>query len=134
MTTDLAQLEAELLESLEQRERHFATALQLTESLSSCLEAGDFGQSTLTELNTVLESVSGMEQRAAGIHSQWKQQGGTPGPELTKRIQDVSAQIEELMRRFAQAEQSASAARERLKPQISQEVSSRRMLNAYQKS
>ena len=134
MPSELAQLEAQLLESLAQREKHFGAALILTESLPSCMEAGDFGQSTLSRLNTVLQNVTTLEQHAGTIHAQWKSLGGIPGPQLSARIQQVSKQIEELLRRFAQAEQTASAARDRLKPQISQEVSSRRMLNAYQKT
>ena len=132
MPTDLAQLEVQLFESLDHRQRHFEQAIELTESLPACLDAGDFGQSTLTELNVLLQNVAALERRASSLHAEWKRRGGVPGSQLSTRIQQVSEQIEELMRRFAQAEQTASDARERLKPQISQEVNSRRMLSAYQ--
>lgn len=131
MPTELKRLEEQLLDNIGLRELEFEAALKLTESLPACLDAGDFGQTTLADLNSVLQGVATLEQRGAEIHSEWKSQGGKPGPDLTTRIQRVGKQIEELMSRFAMAEGIASAARERLKPQISHEVNCRRMLSSY---
>ena len=131
MQSDATQLELQLIQSLDQREEKFQAALQLTESLPACLEAGDYGQSQLEKLTQLLQGVRILEQKSASILEQWKLLGGTPGADLASRIDHVSKQIEELLSRLTQAEQCADAARQRLKPQMAQRASSRRMRVAY---
>jgi len=131
MQSDATQLELQLIQSLDQREEKFQAALQLTESLPACLEAGDYGQSQLEKLTQLLQGVRILEQKSASILEQWKLLGGTPGADLASRIDHVSKQIEELLSRLTQAEQCADAARQRLKPQMAQRASSRRMRDAY---
>ena len=131
MQSDATQLELQLIQSLDQREEKFQAALQLTESLPACLEAGDYGQSQLEKLTQLLQGVRILEQKSTSILEQWKLLGGTPGADLASRIDHVSKQIEELLSRLTQAEQCADAARQRLKPQMAQRASSRRMRDAY---
>ncbi|MFP6764047.1 MAG: hypothetical protein VB858_10520 [Planctomycetaceae bacterium] len=134
MQTDCAQLELQLIQSLDQREEKFQAALRLTESLPACLEAGDYGQSQLEKLTQLLHDVRDLERDAASLLDQWKFLGGIPGAELASRIDRVSQQIEELLNRLTQAEQFADAARQRLKPQMTQRASGRRMRDAYKEA
>jgi len=131
MQNDPTQLELQLIQSLDQREIKFRAALELTESLPACLDAGDYGQSQLEKLTSLLGSVRLLEQKATTILDQWKTLGGRPGADLSSRIDHLSEQIQELLSRLTKAEQYADEARQRLKPQMLQRASGRRMRDAY---
>ena len=111
MQNDPTQLELQLIQSLDQREIKFRAALELTESLPACLDAGAYGQSQLEKLTSLLGSVRLLEQKATTILDQWKTLGGRPGADLSSRIDHLSEQIQELLSRLTKAEQYADEAR-----------------------
>lgn len=131
MAIELDQLESQVLQNLSEREVRYQEALALTESLPDCLESGDYGQTSLSQINDVLKAVSHLEMAGSSVQAQWEQLGGKPGPLLAQKLKSVQTQLETLLSRISKAEEIATAARQKLAPQISVEVTSQRMRDAY---
>lgn len=131
MQTELDQLESQVLQNLSEREERYQEALELTESLPNGLESGDYGQASLSQLNDVLKDVSRLELSGSSVQAHWEQLGGKPGPLLAQMLKSVQTQLETLLSRISKAEETATAARQKLAPQISVEVTSQRMRDAY---
>ena len=134
ITQEVQQLELRLIENLTRRQDLFTKAMALTESLPSCLDAGDYGQTILQEVNMTLVAASELEASSAPIQSRWKELGGKAEGHFALLVQTVQKLLEELLGRISLAEEKASAAKHRLGPQASLQVNSQRMLNAYGKA
>lgn len=131
MAPELDQLESQILDNLNEREVQYQKALALTESLPDCLDTGDYGQSFLSQIHDVLKEVSHLELSCSSVQASWEQLGGKPGPLLAQKLKSVQTQLETLLSRISKAEETATAARQKLAPQISVEVTSQRMRDAY---
>ena len=131
MTTEVQQLEFQLIENLTRRQDLFTKAMTLTESLPGCLEAGDYGQSVLAEVNSALIAASELEASSALIQSRWKELGGKAEGHFALLLQTVQKLLEDLLTRISQAEEKACDAKNRLAPQASFQVNSQRMRTAY---
>lgn len=124
--------QAALLHQLQQQERLYATAVDLIARLQRSGSTGQ--QSDLAKLQSQLTAIRDCGQDVQRATSAWVAEGQPRNPELQAALGRQEQNMLEFLQKVDSLQSEFRTMKERLQPQLDQEVTRRSMHQAYQRS